>query len=242
MNSDDYEAGNSARVEAYLDLVIAPLTRQLTPFHRDELRREMRAHLWGRVDAYCELEQSEDDAVTEALRQFGGAEDFTRQWRHEWSRTPDPLTLREVYDAGKMALRPTLLGLAAAMLPFVLLAWAYISPYASQVGNVMDKHGAGVEDCMAAFALLILPVLVGARQGWRKPKRAGLGVMATLMAVLVTADFVYQIVGWLLPRGSITESDFVFLLPLLAVWLPVAAGSAALTGWWTRKAKSRRVV
>ncbi len=234
---------NSAprRVEAYLDQVLAPLTRHLSVFHQQELRRELRAHLWERVDAYRELGQSEEDAVTEALQQFGGAEDFARQWRREWSRNPDPLTLREVYDAGKMALRPTLLGLAAAMLPFVLLAWAYNSPYASQVGNAMDKHGAELEDCMTAFALLILPVLVGARQGWRKSKRAGLGVMAALTAVLVTAGFVDQIVGWLLPSGSIVESEFVVLLPLLAVWMPVACGSAALSGWWTRKAKSRRL-
>ena len=76
-------ASGPRRVEAYLDQILAPLARRLSPFHREELRRELREHLWARVDAYRELGQSENEAVTEALRQFGGAEDFTRQWRRE---------------------------------------------------------------------------------------------------------------------------------------------------------------
>ena len=66
------------RVEAYLDQILAPLARRLSPFHREELRRELREHLWARVDAYRELGQSENEAVTEALRQFGGDENAVR--------------------------------------------------------------------------------------------------------------------------------------------------------------------
>ncbi len=66
------------RVEAYLDLILTPLSRRLSPFHREELRRELREHLWARIDAYGELGQPEGEAITEALRQFGGANDFAR--------------------------------------------------------------------------------------------------------------------------------------------------------------------
>ena len=91
-------ASGPLRVEAYLDQILAPLARRLSPFYREELRRELREHLWARVDAYGELGQPEDEAVTEALRQFGGAEDFARQWRREWTKTPQRLTLREVWE------------------------------------------------------------------------------------------------------------------------------------------------
>ena len=72
-------ASTPQRVEAYLELILAPLAHRLSSFHQEELRRELREHLWARVDAYRELGQPEQEAITEALQQFGGAEDFLRQ-------------------------------------------------------------------------------------------------------------------------------------------------------------------
>ena len=119
----DLRTSTPRRVEAYLDQILAPLARRLSPFHRDELRRELREHLWARVDAYRELGQSEENAVTEALRQFGGAKDFTRQWRREWMKTPPRVTLREVWEAMRPAFRLSLTALVFVPAWAALAGW-----------------------------------------------------------------------------------------------------------------------
>ena len=122
----------SRRVEAYLDVILAPLARRLSPFHREELRRELRAHLWARVEAYRELGQPEDEAVTEALCQFGGAEDFTRQWLREWTKTPSRITLHEVWEAARPTLR---LSLVPLLLAPATVALAGFLAFQSQIGG-----------------------------------------------------------------------------------------------------------
>lgn len=112
----------TSRVKAYLDQLLVPLARNLSPFHRDGLRRELRAHLWGRVDAYQELDYSEEDAVTEALKQFGGANDFARQWRQEWITHVCPSVWREAWASSCQALRLSVPALAATWLGVYLIA------------------------------------------------------------------------------------------------------------------------
>lgn len=120
MSFESSNPDNSARLEAYLDQVLTPLTRQLTLFHQQELRRELKAHLWERVDAYRELGQSEDDAVTEALRQFGGAEDFLRQWRQEWAQAARADARGGLWQATLAGLRLSALFLLLAYMPVIV--------------------------------------------------------------------------------------------------------------------------
>ena len=117
---------NESRVEAYLDQVLAPLTRNLSPFHRNELRRELRAHLWEHVDAYLELGQSDEAAVTEALRQFGGADDFLREWRLEWRQAARSTSRQELWRAMAAGLKLSLPILLLACAP--VIAWVSLAP------------------------------------------------------------------------------------------------------------------
>lgn len=111
------------RVEAYLDAMLASLPRRLrlSAFQISELRRELRTHLWERIAAYEELGQTEENAVSEALQQFGGGKDFVKQWRREWTKPTVRITLREVWEAMRLSFRPTLTGLAAASLTMAAL-------------------------------------------------------------------------------------------------------------------------
>ena len=243
MNFDNYEAGNSARVEAYLDLVIAPLTRQLTPFHRDELRREMRAHLWGRVDAYRELGQSEDDAVTEALRQFGGAEDFLRQWQREWAQAARP-------DARGGLWQATLAGLRLSV-PFLLLACTPVIIWVSQAplyGHVipwlkpwLDGHPSQLGALLAWSDFVLLPATLGIAIGRRSPQRAGSGAFLALASEIV-AGAVLDGTGLKLWPHYPVFSDILGQTALMEIaWLPITCLFASLTGWGIRRLKTRQL-
>ncbi len=235
---------NSAprRVEAYLDQVLAPLTHRLSAFHQQELRRELRTHLWERVNAYQELGMTEDNAVTEALRQFGGAEDFLRQWQQEWRKTPPQDILREIGIATRCALLLSIPALLITCLssPVWLhviyqtqLAWA---PKWMQLGGFTD-----VTSGWASFGLnlILLPLAVGAAVGRLVPHRAGLGMLTALTLEIILTDWyllpVVLNLGWFAER--LTEQIFICSI----LWLPLACTAAALTGWWTQKQEKEKV-
>ena len=238
---------NSAprRVEAYLDTVLASLPRRLSPFQLGELRREIRTHLWERVAAYEELGQTEDDAVSEALTQFGGGKDFVKQWRREWTKMPR-LTLRDVCRAGRQALIPCLISLAASLVPFVLVivgARLGIGSYLGPKNTPPESITATVSEAFfwttTSVTFLAVPVWLGAKHRWQHPQNAGVGIAAALAAQLAIACLVFQFADQLLPAGSIgrmtADSIFGMTVALLSVWLPLAPGTAALTGWWARR-------
>lgn len=217
------------RIEAYLDQVLAPLTRRLSVFQREELRRELREHLWGRMDAYRELGHSDEEAVTETLKQFGGAKDFARQWRREWLKIPSKLTLREVYEAGMLALRPSLLGLTAGAAPFWILAAVSSHLYGSHIPAEV------VIWPLWGFALVFLPLWIGVRQGKRGP-RPGVGMLAALSAEGLAAMVLYQVISLAWP-GCAAADDALSLTALATFWLPIAGGAAAASGWLSERRK-----
>lgn len=229
----------SRRVEAYLDQILVPLARRLSTFHRAELRRELREHLWARIDAYGELGQPEDEAVTEALHQFGGAEDFLRQWRREWMKTTPRVTLREVWEAGTQALRPSLAGLAATMVPYLVLECPY-GPHGTVAGALLQPLGTALFWAITGFAFLLMPAFVGAKQAHRAPQNAGVGMLAALTAEVIVTSLVYRIVAWHSPDPNV-QSLFTILVTLMAAWVPIAGGAAAVSSWWERRSVARRL-
>jgi hypothetical protein len=60
---------------------VAPYAR------RQELRAELRAHLLSMVAAYEELGSPPEEAIGQALRQFGDPRRLGRRWAREWKRT-----------------------------------------------------------------------------------------------------------------------------------------------------------
>lgn len=231
------EPDNAQRLEAYLDQLLVPLGRKLSAFHQQELRRELRAHLWGRIDAYRELGQSENDAVTEALKQFGGAKDFTRQWRHEWTKVPavSASTLR-LWKAGRSALKPLLGGITTAFLPFFAINLFYRTFQHSPAGAALLHYGDVLYWSWLGIAFLLLPALVGARQGRRQPD-AGAGTATALASGIAAVSLLYEVVDGTNPDNLYAGSLCSVLLALMVIWLPVAGGSAALTGWWVQRRK-----
>ena len=231
------------RVEAYLDQLLVPLAHNLSDFHRDELRRELRAHLRGRVDAYRELDYSEEDAITEALRQFGGAEDFLRQWQQEWRKTPPQVVLREIGMATRCAL---LLSLPALL---VTCPGSPVWPrtlYVNQFNWLPDwlRHTpvAYVTSGWSGFGfdLIFLPLAVGAAVGRLTPQRAGMGMLAGLTTAITLTDWFFWPISLNLGRFTQSLSEQIFFCSIL--WLPLACTSAALSGWWTQKHKKKKVL
>ncbi len=234
---------NTARVDAYLDQVLAPLAHQLTRFHQDELRRELNAHLWERVDAYKELGHAEDDAVTEALRQFGGAEDFLRQWRREWTQAARP-------DARGGLWQATVAGLRLSV-PFLLLACTPVVVWAAQAplyGHVipwlkpwLDGHPNEIGPLLAWSDFVVLPAVLGIAIGLRSPQRAGSGAFLALLGEVV-AGAVLDGTGLKLWPHFPVFSDILGQAALMeCAWLPVTCLFASLTGWGVRRSKLRRL-
>ena len=232
------------RLEAYLDQVLAPLTHRLSPFHREELRRELREHLWERVTGYCELGMAQDEAVIEALRQFGGAEDFLRQWHQEWLKTTTQATLREMWAAAYCALLLSLPALLVACrtshgltvwshcLDTSQIAWAPKWMQASQIVYVVSGWD--------SFALnfVVLPLALGVAVGRVIPERAGIGMLAALTIEIVIGKWLG--LGTDTPNlGRVVYSFSELMFICSATWLPLACTTAALTGWWTQRSKPR---
>ncbi|MGI4788559.1 MAG: permease prefix domain 1-containing protein [Janthinobacterium lividum] len=228
-------------LEAYLDQVLAPLTRSLSSFHRDELRRELRAHLWERIDAYRELEHSEEEAVTEALQQFGGAEDFARQWRQEWLTVSRVGAGREIAAATWPALR--------LCVPLLVGAWATGRLLGSVVVNALPS--AYFSAILIAYSdafwwticgsFFCLSLGAGLAQGRSAPRRSRIGMFAALSIVVVAGSGL----DWVSTKTGLDRTLLGGLftsLPLMAAaWLPTACLSAALTGWGMRRSKLRRL-
>ena len=244
MKTGNSNSDNSTRVEAYLDRILIPLTRRLTPFHQQELRRELRMHLWERVTAYQELGMTETESVTEALRQFGGAEDFLRQWHQEWTKITPLMTLHEVGAATRTALLLSLPALLVTCLgsPIWLhviyqtqLAWApEWMRFCGLTGVISGWAGFGID-------LILLPLIVGTAVGRLAPRHAGLGMLVALTLEIILTDWflwpdVLNLLGWF--AGRVTEQIFICSI----LWLPLACAAAAVSGRWTQHRDKRRVI
>lgn len=227
----------SARIEAYLDHLLVPLTRNLSGFHRDELRRELRAHLWGRIDAYQELDYSEEDAVTEALKQFGGADGFVRQWQQEWVTSGRRSEWQEILAATWPALR-----LCVSLMTVVwLMAWllAYVEVNAPASSNT---YGLTVvyEDYLVAACgtgFFGLSLWSGFLHGRRTLRRGGIGMFAALSLLVAGGSGLFEISAATGLDHTILGGLFASLPLIAAAWMPTACLAAAVSGWLTQRRK-----
>lgn len=115
------------QIEDYLDHICAPLVTSVPYEARCTLRQEMRQHLQAATSAHIELGSAPEEAVTQALTQFGEARQIARQWLDEWQRTSCSENPLSRVTATLIAL--SLLGLTTlsagglAMLPGPSSAW-----------------------------------------------------------------------------------------------------------------------
>jgi len=223
------------RVEAYLDLILVPLARRLSPFHQEELRRELREYLWARIEAYRELGQPEAEAVTEALQQFGGAEDFLRQWRREWAKAPQRVTLREIWEATRPALRLSLLTLISVPATVALAGFlAFNSPLGGPfLSALFNVYSVGM--------VILSPLVLGLAQSRRAPHRPGIGLFAALSVEIFGLSALSWLAGRLLPDQSSVIQCLDGILLLAFFWLPIACASAMFGGRWVQRLRTRRL-
>ena len=231
------EPNNTQRVEVYLDQLLVPLGRKLSNFHREELRRELRAHLWGRIDAYRELGQSETEAVTEALQQFGGAEDFARHWRREWSQAARHTAKGGLWQATLAGLRLSAVALLLACTPVIV--WVAQAPlYGHEVPWLrvwLENNAAWFGPLIGWTDFAVLPALLGIAIGGRSPQRAGSGAFLALTSE-IAAGAVLDGAGLKLWPHLSAISDVLGQAALLEfAWLPTTCVFASLTGWWTKR-------
>jgi hypothetical protein len=243
MNSENSKSENSVRVEAYLDQVLAPLTRQLAPFHQGELRRELREHLWEHVSTYQELGQSEDDAVTEALRQFGGAQDFLRQWQREWAQAARIDARGWLWQATLAGLRLSAVALLLACTPVIV--WVSQAPLYGHaipwLKSWLDGYPSQLGALLAWSDFVVLPALLGIMIGRRSPQRAGSGAFLALLGEIIAGAFLDGIGMKLWPCFPVF-SDILGQAALMeCAWLPITCLFASLTGWGIQRSKSRRL-
>ena len=235
-------ASGPRRVEAYLDLILAPLAHRLSPFHREELRRELREHLWARIEAYRELGRSEDEAVTQALQQFGGAEDFLRQWHQEWMKTTPQATLREVWRATCFAL--------LLSFPALLIACLSASRWSQQINESQFSWApdwmrycwiAYITPGWGGFALdfVLLPLSLGVAAGRFTPRYAGVGMLIALAIEVIATDW-FSLNPTAHSLGFFASRSLFQIFMCSTSWLPLACTSAALTGWWAGQSRVRR--
>ncbi len=231
----------SRRVEAYLDQILKPLARRLPSFHRGELRRELRQHLWARVDAYRELGLAEDEAVTEALGQFGGADDFLQEWQREWAIAARSTARREFWQATLTGLRLSFPILLLACTPVIV--WVSQAPsYGLQIPWLkawLDRDSALLGSILAWMDFVILPMALGIAIGRRTPRWAGLGAFAALAGEVILGAVLdgTELKWW--PQYPVVN-DVAGQVALLEVaWLPITCLTAALTGWLSRRSLPR---
>lgn len=207
------EEDRNARLEDYLDRVVAPLIDDVPRARRRELRAELSAHLEALIEAHIELGSTPEEAMTAAIRQFGPPRQVGKQWLGEWRRKqpappPSPLHTARI-------------GLLC-FLPASLFAW-----FANSVAVAVGSSALGG---LLAFNTLVFPITAGLATGLLSRTRHGYGALlgcggaALLCAFLAMFEGVPEAVApQRFPIAALAMSQMVF-------WLPLAAAAGAIGG------------
>jgi hypothetical protein len=221
------------RLEKYLDEICVSLGQDLPEDKRNELRAEMRTHLDERVAAHRELGDTPEEAVSQALQQFGRSKQVGRAWRRERAAT----ALAEGFSAkqaGRIALAlfvPTcLLGLFLLQLDTTIILGmmaGYISPQTLQIVNLL-----------AYGTAFLLPIPAGILTGLLARERAVRMVFRTLCClslpmIVVNASHPF------FNQGRV-EGGFGMLLLFSLFWIPIGCASAGIGGWLRKHTTRRR--
>jgi hypothetical protein len=199
------EATPDVRLEDYLDHLCAPLVGRVAYARRQEMRAEWRAHLDALVEAYVELGSTPDEAVTQALRQFGDARDLGRQWARSWKRKRvQPQSIRSPLLAA--------LGVfsAASALSAALLG--------APIGLPFDPSS-----LLLPLLGFVLPASAGLLTGWLARGRHAMGTFYALSLLIpLTAA-----------SGHTSAVDVAAALGAaqLFCWMPIGCTAAMLGGW-----------
>lgn len=207
------ENERNARLDDYLDRVVAPLVDDVPHARRRELRAELGAHLDALVEAHLELGATPEEALTAAIRQFGPPRQVGRQWLREWQR--------ELPAPPESPLQAARVGLLCYLVAS-FLSWAF-SNAAVTVGN------SAVGGLLMLNAVLF-PIAAGLLTGILARNRHGYGALLGCSC----AALLCGILGAFEGMPALMEAHRFPLAALSAtqmvIWLPLAAASGALGG------------
>src|SRR5262249_43238863 len=113
---------------------------------RQELRAECRAHVHALCEAYRELGSAPEEAILQALRQFGDPHRLGRRWRQEWERSGRP------WLSPSLPRRARLLLAATSLYPVALV-------FAAMAGWLPSPFAPG--NWVTAFTLPTMPLSAG---------------------------------------------------------------------------------
>jgi hypothetical protein len=226
MSLSIYGEGPDPRVEDYLDRVCAPLVGRVQYAERVELRTELRAHLEALIAACGELGVAPEEAVRQALAQFGAPGSVAQAWLRGWERTAPEARASSPLPATWIGMR--CFGLATGIGVALLAA----------VANA-NEDGATL---IAPTLALVPPILAGFATGMRASARHALGAFfalaATIAATVGAATGLSYCITGSVPWNASFDAwrsmvgNLVGLAAIQAVfWLPLGCASAALGGW-----------
>jgi hypothetical protein len=207
------EEDRSARLDDYLDRVVAPLVDDVPHARRRELRAELGAHLEALVDAHVELGANPEEALAAAIRQFGPPRQVGKHWLREWRRErPAPPA---------SALQTARVGLLC-FLTASFFSWAFCS--------AAVKVGSSAVGGLLLLNTILFPTVAGLLTGILSRTRHGYGALLGCgCAALICA-----ILG---AFESVSEFSEIQRFPVAALaatqmvlWLPLAALAGAAGG------------
>ncbi|HLJ57207.1 MAG TPA: hypothetical protein VKT77_19380 [Chthonomonadaceae bacterium] len=224
-----------ARVEDYLDHIVAPMVG-LVPYEtRQEIRRDSLAHTRQLIAAHEELGSDRAEATVAALRQFGSPTEVARRWLDELQLTPsDPLCAAPAARRIPRSFKPIACALGASILTWVIAGVA--------LDNYLNGGVAtGIFLAIGASLPAVVAFLTGRRHALDRP------VVGTLLAQAVTLPLWPLPAMWLLQIFHHVTSDFTAAAIAGAVSFAALAPTgclAARLGAWsrTRRRGRRRVI
>ncbi len=206
-------------LEKYLSALTAQLNA-LPPKRRAEELREVRTHLENAVIVGREMGRTEDEAVKEALAQYGAADvvgqEVTAAWRREQT-----LNSRSLFGAAACTITVTaaLARMTSLLVPFMLPTPAH--------GLLLPPYSLGV---WAEWVVWLMPLFlfIGGVGGLLFPRRAAAGVVVGLDVFLLCFLMGGSTATTFLTGGSASAPSVPDTVSTL--WVGFTAGVVLISG------------
>jgi hypothetical protein len=214
------DSGSDPRIDDYLDHLYAPLVGRVPYDVRQQIRSELRTHLEALVAAGQEIGASPDQAIREALAQFGDPRRVAREWIRSWRRSAPPGGAESARPATLVALGTFGVATSLALALFAtLMASAPVAPWAG---------------LWVPFLVCVVPLLAGLTTGILSPARHALGTFYAL-ALLTTVTTLGT--SWLAALAADTPLSELIAVGMMQglFWIPIGCASAAFGGWLRQK-------
>ncbi len=221
----------AARVQDYLDHVLAPLVEVISYEQRQQIRGELAAHVESLTAAYQDLGADPDKAVSEALRQLGHPRMVTRHWRRAQYRQSST-------ESG-----------SARQATVVALAWfgaAYLADTTTLAARLWASWGLTGEVAFYRTEVFLVPLLAGLATGLLSRQQPVRGVANALALLAIPALLLpgillgLHVTGlWSVPMEWNALGRSVAGLVGLITWAPLGCLSAAGGGWLRKRGLAR---